>query len=308
MFEGEFMKLSQTGITVAAVVVTAVLTSTISAGAAAVLITGAQIKDGTITTVDLADNAVTGDKVKNGSLTSSDFAAGTLLRGATGATGFQGPAGPAGLNGVTGTTGATGSVGTAGATGPTGASGPQGPKGDAGAANTSMAVVRDANGAVVHGLTQAPYSCALTVVSKGTCYLHVIGSGVELPLDAFTGKYGEVLSNTGSSPFVDFGTTYTNYGATFSAPDCSGAASGYAGYLVDVPSLYRIDRVGGTISDTFQASAAQPPYLVGPDQYGWDGSNCQAVGGLSVINGGWYPLTPATAPADLPAPLTLSAT
>ena len=81
------MKFSHTSVTIGAVVVTALLTSTVSAGAAAVLITGAQIKDGTITAADLATNSVTGAKVQDKTLTSADFAPGTLLRGPRGASG-----------------------------------------------------------------------------------------------------------------------------------------------------------------------------------------------------------------------------
>ena len=40
---------------------------------AATLITGAKVKDGTITAKDLKSSAVTGSKVKNGSLSSSDL-------------------------------------------------------------------------------------------------------------------------------------------------------------------------------------------------------------------------------------------
>ena len=81
------MKFSHTSLTIGAVILTAVVSSTVSAGAAAVLITGAQIKDGTITAADLATNSVNGAKVQDKSLTSADFAPGTLLRGPRGASG-----------------------------------------------------------------------------------------------------------------------------------------------------------------------------------------------------------------------------
>ena len=71
------MKLSQTSLTGGAVVIAAVLSSTISAGAAA-LITGAQIKDGTITSADLATNAVTSAKVKDRSLVGNDVSRDSL--------------------------------------------------------------------------------------------------------------------------------------------------------------------------------------------------------------------------------------
>jgi hypothetical protein len=295
------MKLSHTGVTVAAVVVTAVLSSTISAGAAAVLITGAQIKDGTITTVDLADSAVTGEKVKNGSLTSQDFASGTLLRGATGATGSQGPAG---LNGPTGPTGAQGLAGLIGATGPTGASGPQGPKGDAGAANASMAVVRDANGAVVHGLTQAPPGCTLTVNSAGSCYVNVVALGEEWTLDSYTGKFGIIIPSTVTDPY--------NFGAgaaTYVASDCSGAPTGLLGMNVYAGVRYRITHADGTNAGLYTFDWSSGSQTFPTPQFYWDGTACQSFGGASVSLGTWYPLIAVSTPipADVPAPLTLSA-
>jgi hypothetical protein len=95
----------------------------VTAGTAAVqaLITGAQIKDGTIQSRD----------VKNGAITRLDIADATEAalrgqRGPRGAAGMQGVAGPAGPAGSPGATGA------AGPQGPAGAQGVQGPKGDIG--------------------------------------------------------------------------------------------------------------------------------------------------------------------------------
>jgi hypothetical protein len=45
---------------------------------AATLITGAQIKDGTVTTADIANNSLTGADVRDGGLFSSDIADGSL--------------------------------------------------------------------------------------------------------------------------------------------------------------------------------------------------------------------------------------
>jgi hypothetical protein len=68
-----------------------------------------QIKDGSVRTADLANNAVTAAKVKNGSLLSADFKAGQLPAGAQGRAGVQGPVGPQGPTGATGP--ATGAAG-----------------------------------------------------------------------------------------------------------------------------------------------------------------------------------------------------
>lgn len=84
-------------------VLVAVLALILAAGAgatASMIITGKQIKDGTVTTRD----------VKNRSLKARDFSA-------TAKSKLRGPAGPAGPAGPRGATGATGATGPAGATG-----------------------------------------------------------------------------------------------------------------------------------------------------------------------------------------------
>lgn len=65
---------------------------------AATLITGAQIKNNSVTTKD----------VKNRSLRAGDFRRGSLPRGPAGPTGVSGPQGPPGLQGAAGAQGASG--------------------------------------------------------------------------------------------------------------------------------------------------------------------------------------------------------
>jgi len=77
---------------------------------AATLITGAKVKNGTITAKDVKNSTLTGSKVKNGSLSASD-----LSKSAQGS-----------LKGAKGDKGSTGPQGAAGATGTTGAQGPRG--------------------------------------------------------------------------------------------------------------------------------------------------------------------------------------
>ncbi len=93
--------------------------------AAKKLVTGKQIKNG----------SVTGKDINNGSLTGKDFAGGGGPKGGTGsqgpvgtkgAAGAQGPAGPKGADGAKGAAG-----GVAGPTGQRGPTGPTGPKGPA---------------------------------------------------------------------------------------------------------------------------------------------------------------------------------
>jgi hypothetical protein len=99
------MRIPQTILAVAA---TAVVCSTASAGAAS-LITGAQIKNGTVTSAD----------VRDGSLRLHDFAPGTVEQ-------LVGPMGRTGQGGQPGSPGQPGSAG------PRGERGPEGPMGPAG--------------------------------------------------------------------------------------------------------------------------------------------------------------------------------
>ena len=115
--------------TVAAVGLGLIVVGTVVGGpaGAANLITGKQIKDGTVAGRDVANGSLTGADVRDGSLTRRDF--GTLP---------QGPQGPGGPRGATGARGPAGPVGSTGAPGPTGPTGPQdfrglrGPNGDRG--------------------------------------------------------------------------------------------------------------------------------------------------------------------------------
>lgn len=82
-------------------------------------ITGAQIKDGSITTKD----------VKDSSLLAADFGPGQLPAGPAGPAGATGAAGPQGEPGEAGEAGVAGVAGVAGPQGPAGATGPAGPTG-----------------------------------------------------------------------------------------------------------------------------------------------------------------------------------
>ena len=125
-----------------AVVVLALVGVTAATAGVKALVTGAQIKDGTIESRD----------VKNGALRSADLSrqlAASLRgrrgpQGASGAQGATGPQGPAGLKGDPGPQGAPGSQGLPGGQGPKGdpgLPGPAGPQGPPGAANLPQALV-----------------------------------------------------------------------------------------------------------------------------------------------------------------------
>jgi collagen triple helix repeat protein len=102
--------------------------------AAARLITGKQIKDGSIRGRDVGNSSLSGSDVRDGTLTAGDFGSGQLPAGANG---VQGPVGPAGPKGDTGASGPAGPTGDTGASGP---AGPQGDTGPAGAVLSSQAV------------------------------------------------------------------------------------------------------------------------------------------------------------------------
>lgn len=115
------------------VAVGAILTLAIVAAAAlgggVGLITGADVKDGTIDSRDLKPGSVQSHDIANGTIRLADLspAAAAALHGARGAkgepgaTGAQGAAGPAGQVGPKGATGAAGPAGPAGPQGPSGA-------------------------------------------------------------------------------------------------------------------------------------------------------------------------------------------
>jgi hypothetical protein len=92
---------------------------------AAVLITGKNVKDGTLTGKDIKNNSVASADVKDRSLLAKDFKPGQLVSGA------PGPVGPAG------------------APGEPGAKGDKGDTGAAGTSATKLWVVVDSNGTVV---------------------------------------------------------------------------------------------------------------------------------------------------------------
>jgi hypothetical protein len=94
-----------------------VLALTGSAFAAKALITGSDIKDGSITRADLSRGTVRSLKGRRGPA------------GAAGVDGFQGPQGPQGSTGPQGPMGPAGPAGRDGARGPIGDTGPLGPRG-----------------------------------------------------------------------------------------------------------------------------------------------------------------------------------
>lgn len=107
-----------------------------TATAAGVLITGKQVKDGSLTGLDVKDKSLRAKDFEGsvrGGLGPQGPAGPPGPRGETGPQGTVGPGGPSGGPGPTGAPGPPGSAGAAGATGPPGPAGSTGPAGPAGA-------------------------------------------------------------------------------------------------------------------------------------------------------------------------------
>lgn len=100
------------------------------------LITGADVKDGTIGSRDLKPGSVQSHDIADGTIRVVDLSAAAVkaLRGATGPTGAAGATGATGARGpegIAGPRGVPGATGPAGLQGPAGQQGPQGPAGSA---------------------------------------------------------------------------------------------------------------------------------------------------------------------------------
>jgi hypothetical protein len=92
-------------------------------------LTGIDVRDGSLGPNDIKDSSIGTVDVKNGSLLPIDFKPGALPAGPQGEQGPAGPQGPAGLVGRPGPQGAKGVPGPKGAQGPKGPAGPKGDKG-----------------------------------------------------------------------------------------------------------------------------------------------------------------------------------
>jgi Collagen triple helix repeat (20 copies) len=116
-----FQRISRPSPAIVLSIVAVVLAMSGSAFAARTLITGKDVKDGSLTGAD----------VKNGSLSLADIGKSSRDR-LTGAKGDKGATGPQGAAGAQGATGPQGAAGPQGPPGPHGATGPKGDQGDTG--------------------------------------------------------------------------------------------------------------------------------------------------------------------------------
>lgn len=133
---------------------------------AAVLITGKNVKDGSLSGQDIKNNSVASVDVKDGDLLGKDFKAGQLPAGAQGPKGDQGLKGDKGDPGLTGDKGAKGDKGD------------RGPAGDGGTVRT-VAGVEFAAGTSAVGVAGGGTCARLTGGSPATLY-----APVDLPVGA----------------------------------------------------------------------------------------------------------------------------
>ena len=167
-------------------VVALILALTGSAYAASGLITGADIKNGSISKADLSSRAINSLKGKRGPAGPAGregFAGPQGPQGSTGPEGprgLVGPSGPAGPKGTTGDTGARGPVGPQGDIGPAGPDGPQGTPGQALVFSTTFATA-DAGTALTIDST-GPNDTEGVDLSNGGAFL---SAGVNYKVDVF---------------------------------------------------------------------------------------------------------------------------
>jgi hypothetical protein len=160
---------------------TALALGVVAAGSAGVqaLVTGAQIKDGSIESVDIENRTIRGLDLSRALVAS--------LRGQRGA---RGPAGPQGAAGPAGPAGPAGAQGPQGAQGPAGPRGEQGPAGPATAAGlVAMRTSGFSLGPNESGLFTATCEPGEKAISGGFTYLSeaLVLASDSVPTTAFDG-------------------------------------------------------------------------------------------------------------------------
>ena len=103
----------------------------VAVGSGSKLITGADIKDGSIDSRDLKPGSVESHDIRNGTIRVADLSA-AAQKALRGERGDRGATGQTGATGAQGPPGPTGQTGAQGAAGPAGATGSQGPAGSLG--------------------------------------------------------------------------------------------------------------------------------------------------------------------------------
>ena len=182
-------------------VVGAVLSiSAAASGNVRALITGADIRDGSITSKDIASHTIASGNLARSVVQSLQGQAGPAGpagpagakgdTGAPGSAGAQGPAGPQGPAGAKGDPGGpvgpkgdTGAQGPTGATGATGPQGPPGPKGDPGAAGTAAVSVHTQAYTLAMSGSAGDHNDFTTMCASGQ---KAVGGGFDSNTDVFS--------------------------------------------------------------------------------------------------------------------------
>ncbi|WP_354698702.1 hypothetical protein DSM112329_04392 [Paraconexibacter sp. AEG42_29] len=182
---------------------------------AAVSVTGQNIKNGTVKSIDIANNSVASADIKNGSLLKADFKAGQLPAGAKGADGAPGAKGDKGDPGIPGTAAAKGDKGDKG---DPGSKGDKGDKGDAGTPGTP-----------------GPGAKWALVKADGT----VLRQSGGITVQAF-----------GSGYYVDFNSSLTNSGLIATAAYLSGDTDPRANPVVEICGAPTVEHVACAVAGT----------------------------------------------------------
>ena len=172
---------------------------------AATVITGKQVKNGSLTAADVKAGSLTGKQIKDHSISAADLAAGLMTASPaapSGARGDQGAAGPSGATGDQGAAGSSGATGDQGPAGPKGEPGVAGAQGAPGAAGPAGPIT----GALPSGVTLTGYwtgSAPDGTAANATVYSS-ISYGLKLPAEPIT----HVIDQGAAKPTECQGTIY----------------------------------------------------------------------------------------------------
>jgi hypothetical protein len=247
-----------------------VLAMTGSAFAARALITGADIKDGSITRADLSGRTVKGLKGKRGPAGPAGrdgFAGAQGPQGSTGPDGPRGPAGPAGpqgQKGTTGDTGARGPIGPQGDQGPIGNDGPQGTPGQSLVFNTAVGPTDAGTPMAQRSSGPTDASTDGVELSNGGTFLN---AGVQYKVDVFVS-------------FVDTARPGTEFGAGrlfLDGNPLDGSGSDPTGGNADVDTTLVTPDVPDDMSNAAQAAGS---YIVTAGDNGGGGEQLTLRGVL----------------------------
>jgi hypothetical protein len=245
-----------------------VLAMTGSAFAARALITGADIKNGSITRADLSGRTVNSLQGKRGPAGHDGFT------GARGPQGDTGPAGPTGPGGPAGPAGPQGPVGDTGSQGPTGRTGPVGPRGDTGPQGTPGQALVPTNGPVTNVDAGTP------LAQRSTGPTDPNTDGVEISNGGVTLTAGTTYKVDVFVSFVATANPGTEFGVArlfLDSNPLDGSASDPTGGNADMDTTLVTPDLPDDMSNAGQASAS---FLVTPGDSGGGGEQLTLRGAL----------------------------